>query len=159
MFASPQAEHQRLDPLVGDWTFEMESFMGPDQAPSKTTGKVTTRSLGGLWIITENEMPNPEGGTWRSIMTLGYDPQSGRYLGTFVASMMTFLWTYNGNFDASGRSLVLDTEGPRMDQPGMAKYQDIIELVDNDHWILKSQLLQDDGTWQQFMTSHHRSVK
>jgi Protein of unknown function (DUF1579) len=37
MFAEPQAEHQWLQQLAGDWTTEAECAMGPDQPPTKTT--------------------------------------------------------------------------------------------------------------------------
>ncbi len=44
----------------------------------------------------------PDGSTSRSIMTLGLiDPQQKRFVGTFIASMMTHLWVYNGAFDES----------------------------------------------------------
>lgn len=156
MFAQPQAEHQWLAPLVGDWNVESECKMGPDQPPQKNTGRVTCRILGGLWLIAEGTTPSPEGGEWNSIITLGYDPKARRYVGTFVASMMTYLWQYVGSVDESGRRLILDAEGPSFDQTGMAKYQDIIEIVSDDHWILSSQILGTDGQWLQFMTAHHR---
>jgi len=35
----------------------------------------------------EKEMP--DGGTGKTVMTLGYDPQNNRYVGTFIGSMMT----------------------------------------------------------------------
>ena len=91
-------------------------------------------------------------------MTLGFDPQKDRYLGTFVGSMMTHLWIYDGQLDGSGRRLVPDVEGPKFDGSGMAKYQDIVEIVGRDHWILKSQMLGDDGQWHQFMEGHHHRM-
>jgi len=38
----------------------------------------------------------------------------------------------------------------------MAKYQDIIEFVDDDHRILSSQVLGTDGQRQPFMKAHYR---
>jgi hypothetical protein len=42
------------------------------------------------------------------------------------------------------------------DEGKLAKYQDVIEVVSDDHRILTSQVLAEDGQWQRFMTSHHR---
>ena len=160
MNAEPQKEHQWLQKLVGKWTFEGECIMGPDQPPSKHTGSETVRSIGGLWTVGEGTGAGPDGGQMTSIMTLGYDPQTKRFVGTFIASMMTHLWIYNGTLDAAGKVLTLDTEGPDFSGgPNLVKYQDIIEFVSDDHRILKSQLVGPDGKWNHFMTAHYRRHK
>jgi hypothetical protein len=156
MHTQPQKEHHWLDQLIGEWVYESECGMGPDQPPSKTKGTEIVRSLGGLWTIAEGEGEMPDGDTGKTIMTLGYDPQTNRYLGTFIGSMMTHLWVYSGSLDAAEKVLTLDTEGPNFSDGAMTKYQDIIEFVSNDHRILRSQILGDDGNWQQFMTAHYR---
>jgi hypothetical protein len=93
-------------------------------------------------------------------MTLGYDPQTERFVGTFIASMMTHLWPYNGALDATGKVLTLDSEGPSFAGDGtMAKYQDIIEFINDDHRTLSSQVLGPDGQWQPFMKAHYRRKK
>ena len=73
--------------------------------------------------------------------------------------MMTFLWSYSGSLDESGKSLVLDAEGPSFTGNGTAKYQDRIEFVNDDHRVLTSQALGEDGQWHQFMTAHYRRKK
>jgi hypothetical protein len=158
MNAEPQHEHRWLEKLVGEWTFESECSMGPDQAPSKFNGSEVVRSLGGLWVIAEGQGEMPDGGTATTIMTLGYDPQRTSYVGTFVASMMTHLWSYNGSLDAAEKVLTLDTEGPSFSGEGksLAKYQDVIELLSDDHRLLTSRLLGEDGQWHQFMAAHYR---
>lgn len=160
MFEKPEKEHQWLDQFAGQWSFEGECSMGPDQPPMKSTGKVSARSLGGMWIIIETESPDPEGNVWTSLMTLGYDLKKKQYVGTFYGSMGSYLWHYTGQLDAAGRVLTLDTEGPRFDhQEGLSKYQDIVEVVSPDHWILRSQILTDDGAWQPFMRADYRRVE
>ncbi len=156
MDAQPQKEHQWLDRFLGKWTYESEYSMGPDQPPSNSKGFEVVRSLGGLWTIGEGEGEMPDGGTGKTLMTLGYDPQSDRYIGTFIGSMMTHLWIYNGSLDATEKVLTLDTEGPNFSQSAMAKYKDIIEFVSDDHRVLTSQILGEDGNWNQFMTAHYR---
>jgi hypothetical protein len=152
----PQKEHQWLNRLVGEWTFEAQADMGPDQAPITSTGTETVRSIGGLWTVAESEGEMPDGRVGTNIMTLGFDPQAKRFVGTFIGSMMSHLWLYSGSLDASGRILTLDTEGPNLDLAAMATYQDMIEIVSDDHRILSSRIRREDGTWHQFMTAHYR---
>lgn len=156
MQVSLQKEHQWLEKFIGEWTYESECSMGSEQPPSKFLGVEVVRSLGGLWTIGEGEGEMPDGSIGKTIMTLGYDPQSDRYIGTFIGSMMTHLWIYNGSLDADRKILTLDTEGLNFSESAMTKYQDIIEFVSDDHRILKSQILDDDGNWNHFMTAHYR---
>jgi hypothetical protein len=157
MMAEPAKEHHWLQRMVGEWTFEGECMMGPDQPPVKSGGQCVTRSLGGLWTLSEGSGEMPGGGEMESIITLGYDPAKGKFVGTFIASMMTHLWLYEGSLDASGKVLTLDAEGPSMTGDGsMAKYQDIITVQNDDHWILSSQIQGQDGQWMKFMTAHYR---
>ncbi|WP_435009404.1 DUF1579 domain-containing protein [Tundrisphaera lichenicola] len=160
MHEEPCAEHKWLDRLVGRWVSESECNMGPDQPPITSTGKVTFRSLGGLWVMGEGEGEMPDGGTMSSVITLGYDPRAGRFVGTFIASMMTYLWPYAGSLDDDRKVLTLDSEGPSFSSPdAMAKYQDIIEVIDDDHWVLSSRFQDDEGRWNSFMKAAHRRAE
>ena len=160
MKAEPQKEHQWLQQLVGEWTSEAECSMGPGQPSTKSYGTERVRMVGGLWMVGEGQGEMPGGGTATMIMTLGYDPQKKKYLGTWIGSMMTHMWHYDGEMDASGRILTLSAEGPSMAGDGtMAKYQDIIEIKSKDHRTLSSRVLGPDGTWNHFMTAHYRRKK
>ena len=157
MKPEPRAEHQWLQKLVGEWTSEGEANMGPGKPPEKFKSSERVRSLGGLWVLGESTGDMPGGGTADMVITLGYDPQRGRFVGTWIGSMMTWLWTYDGWLDAAKNRLTLDAEGPSMADDGkLAKYRDTIEFKGDDHRILTSQVLTADGQWNQFMTAHYR---
>ena len=130
--------------------------MGPDQPPMKATGTESVRSIGGLWTMGEGHGQMPDGGPATTIMTLGYDPQKKQFVGTFIGSMMTYLWIYEGSLDAAEKALTLHAEGPSCTGDGtMAKYKDVLEVVSSDHRTLTSHLLGDDGQWKTFMTAHY----
>jgi hypothetical protein len=160
MKTEPRKEHQWLQKLVGEWTFEGEATMEPGQPPAKSTGTESVRSLGDLWFLAEGQGEMPGGGPATMMMTLGYDPQKKRYVGTWIGSMMTHLWVYDGELDAAERVLTLEAEGPNMAAEGkMAKYKDVIEFKGDDHRVLTSHMLGDDGKWNQFMTANYRRKK
>jgi hypothetical protein len=160
MFAEPQKEHKWLHKLVGEWTYESEVMMGPDQPAEKAEGTESVRSLGGLWILAERNMTVPSG-PMTTLETLGYDPQKQCYVGTFIASMMTHLWIYDKvELDASGRVLTLSAEGPSCAGDGTTgKYRDVITFESDDHRTLTSFMQGENGEWNQFMTAHYRRQK
>jgi hypothetical protein len=157
MQVEPQKEHQWLQQLVGDWTFESDCIMGPDAPPMKSTGSDHSHMLGELWALCEWEHQMPEGPAGKSLMTLGFDPDSKRFVGTFVSSMMTYMWTYDGELDPNGKVLTLNAEGPSFAGDGsMANYQDIIEITGPNERHMYSQALGPDGKWNRFMTMNIR---
>ncbi len=150
-----QKEHDWLHQMIGTWNMESECKMGENDAPIKTKAREVVKSLGGLWTCAEGEMLDTNEGV-QSVMTLGYDPISKAFVGTFVASCMAYLWVYRGQLDSSGATLTLDTEGPSFSGEGLAKYQDIITIHSKDHRTLESQIQSADGSWTKFMLAHYR---
>ncbi|TVQ61823.1 MAG: DUF1579 domain-containing protein [Phycisphaerales bacterium] len=161
MFAKPQKEHEWLQKLIGEWTFEAECDMGPDQPKTKHGGTEHVRSLGGLWIVADGKGPMPDGeGEANMMLTLGYDPEKKCYVGSWVGSMMTNMWTYKGHINDAGTTLTLETEGPNMMEPGKtARYREAIEFNNNDHRVFTSSAQGPDGKWVTFMTCHYRRTK
>lgn len=151
----PTPEHAWLERLVGCWTYEADCSMGPGQPPTKTSGRWDVRPLGGFWVIADGEGASPDGETHRSVMTLGYDPQAKRFVGTFIASMMSKLWIYDGAFDDDGR-LVLAATGPSFAGEGEALYHDIIEAGEDGRFRFLSRIQGSDGGWTEFMTADYR---
>lgn len=152
-----QQEHQWLQKLVGEWTCKIEAKTGGDRPPEKSTGIENVRSLGGLWVVAEGQGEMPGCGAATTMMTIGYDPQKQRYIGSWVGSMMTYLWLYDGELDASKNILTLNSEGPSMADDGkMAKYKDVIEFKSDNHRVMTSHVLGDDGKWHQFMTANYQ---
>jgi hypothetical protein len=160
MTAEPQKQHEWLKRLVGEWIMESEAPAEPGQEPEKLTGVETVRTLGDIWVVFEGRGQMPGGCEGTTLMTLGYDPQKGRFVGTWHGSMMTNLWVYDGELDAAELELRLDSEGPSFSGDGtIDKYRDVIEVVDDDHRRLKGHVLGADGQWNHFMTASYRRKK
>lgn len=131
--------------------------MGPGKPPAKSRGTERVRPLGGLWIIAEAEIEMPGSGAGQSVMSLGYDPRKKRFVGTWIGSMMSNMWVYEGTLDEEGRVLTLDTEGPAMSDEGKTgRYRDIIEFDGGDRRVMRSTALGDDGTWREFLRAEYR---
>ncbi len=129
--------------------------MEPGKPPVKITGTETVRAFGDAWIVSEGKAQTPDG---QHIIMLGYNPQKRRFVGTFVDSGTPHLWVYDGSL--AGDTLTLESEGPSMADDGtMATYRDVIEIVSDDHWVLRSLMPGDNGSWQEFMAMHNYRKK
>lgn len=151
----PQREHEWLQQLVGEWVSEMAAN---DQGKEFVmTGTQTVRAVGDIWIVGEGRDTSGGADCGTSIISLGYDPQKQRFVGTWFGTMMTNLWVYEGTLDADERVLTLACEGPRFTDPAvLAPYTDVIEIKDKDTWTLSGRTKGDDGQWVTFCTTTHR---
>jgi len=157
MKVDAQAEHRWLHRLVGDWISEGEAVMGADKPPARWKSVELVRSLGGVWILAEGQAETPDGSESTTIMTLGYDPRKKRFVGTFIGSMMSNLWVYDGALDEAKKVLTLDTEGPNLAAEGTtAKFHDVIELKSDEERALSSYMQTANGEWQRIMTATYR---
>ncbi len=149
-----EKEHEWLQRFVGEWVSETEAIPAPGQPAFTTTGTETVRSLG-IWVIAENAMGAPMSMT--GLLTIGYNPQEKKFVGTWIDSMTSHLWTYEGSLDPAGKILTLEAEGPSFVDPAKTcRYRDAIELKSDDHKVLTSSVLGADGEWQRFLTVNYR---
>ena len=153
----PTADHGWLHRMLGEWRYESECSMGPGQPTAKAKGTERVRSLG-YWVVGESEGEMPGGGPARWIISMGWDPVSQRFRGTFIGSMMPHMFVYDGWLEADGRTLMLEAEGPSMTGEGTALYRDSVEMVGDDTRILRSAVKAPDGTWTTFMTGHFQRI-
>lgn len=155
----PTQEHAWLDKFIGEWTTESKAIMGSDQPPMQSSGTLTSRKLGGFWVL--NEMKGEwSGEPMTGIQTIGYDEAKKNYVGTWVDSATAFMWQYEGNVDPSGKVLTLEADGPNfVDGNKLTKFQDIYEFKSADEILLTSRMLGTDGKWVTFMTGTAKRVK
>ena len=152
------ADHEWLQALIGTWEFETSWPTTPGQPDGHARGREVVRAVGDLWVVGEASTQMPGDAVEQTMITLGYDPKRNHFVGTFIGSMMTHLWVYEGTLDDSRRVLTLRTTGPDMSGKGDAAYRDIIEVVSADERIMTGNAQQPDGSWQQIMEMRYRRV-
>lgn len=156
MKVEPQEEHRWLEQLVGEWTVSMPDCGEGSEVPAEPWSE-TTRMLHGVWLVSEGKGDQPGGGPATTILTLGFDPARQRFIGSWIGSMMTHMWVYEGTLDPAGKVLTLDTVGPSFEDPSKTtRYQDIITIEDDSNRTLASRYLAEDGTWKPVMTVHYK---
>jgi uncharacterized protein DUF1579 len=151
----PGPEHEWLHQFVGEWETEAEC-RAEGKSPMKSKGTERVRLIGDLWIVAEGQsiiMDKP----MTSILTLGYDSEQKKYVGTWIGSWMTHLWQYRGSLDKSGKTLTLETEGTCPQFPGtMAKFKEVMEVKSRDHRVFTSSMREKDGKWTTIATINYR---
>ena len=140
----PQAEHEFLKRFVGQWEMVSEG------AGMKGEATMESSMLGGLWLVNRSEH-TISGMKLKSLQTIGYDPDTGKYVGTYVDSMMNHLWHYEGSVDESGNKIVLNAKGPSMSGEGTAMYRDAYEFTDDDTIVATASMQGANGEWIVFM--------
>jgi hypothetical protein len=155
-FPQPTKEHQWLQQFVGEWESTAEAMIAPGQPPMTCHGKATSRMIGGFWVVTEGEA-DMMGVKIQSLQTIGYDTAKKKYTGTWIDSMFNYMWQYEGTIDPTGKTLVLEAEGPNMMAGGkLTKFRDAYEFKSNDHIEVTSSMLGEDGKWIEFMKGQLR---
>ena len=151
----PGSEHAWLDQLVGDWSFTA-SAPGCDAVPP---GRETVRSIGGFWIVGEGSGTMPGGTPMTSHLTLGYDPRVRSFVGSWVGSMMPYMFVYEGVLDRTANTLTLDCQGPDFaDLSKSASYREVITIVDAATRTFVSHMEADDGSWTEIMNARYQRV-
>lgn len=147
--AKPRAEHGFLQKMVGRWDVTSQMSAGKPWVED-------VRSIHGMWVIAEGNGEMPDGnGQATTILTLGFDAAKGKYVGSWLGSMMDYLWVYEGDVEPDGNTLSLYTTGPAMDGSGLAEYREQIIFLSEDHRLFNSSAKQPDGSWKQFMEAHY----
>jgi Protein of unknown function (DUF1579) len=155
-FPKPGPEHEWLQQFVGEWEMAMECPMEPAKPTMKSKGTESVRSIDGLWVIAESKSTFMDKRT-TSILTLGYDPDKKKYVGTWVSSCMTYLWKYKGSVDVAAKTLTLETEGPWPQSPGkVSKFKEVMQVKSKDHRVFTSSMQGEDGKWATIVTNNYR---
>lgn len=157
-FPEPQKEHAWLQQFVGEWEADVEMNM-PGMPPSTSKGTESTRAIGGFWVLAENKgtmLDKP----FTGLLTLGYDPEKKQFIGTWVDSMTSHLWVYEGTLNEAGTMLTLNSEGPCPTAPGkLSKFKETIEFKSKDHKVFTSSMQDENGKWVTGGTIDYRRAK
>lgn len=144
-------EHRFLEKLVGAWTVTSDDVGNGQQWTE------VVRSLHGTWFVAEGNGEMPDGsGPATTVLTLRYSAAKGKYIGTWIGSMMDHLWVYEGEVSPDGKVLSLYTRGPDCQGGGGEQdYREEIAFIDGDTRTFTSFAKQPDDTWQQLMQARY----
>jgi len=130
-YAAPGDQHRMLAKLAGNWTTRTKGWMDPQTPPMESEG--TCRQsvlLDGRYLqqVYESDMM---GTPFTGINLLAYDNFTGKYMSTWIDSMSTGIYFFEGEADADGRRV---TQLCRYEDPvkGPCHWRSVTRFVDDD---------------------------
>jgi len=107
----PSEEHKIVMKDVGEWTIEGKLLLPQGFQEFKGEEKVT--AIGQFWTVSHHSS-DIMGGLQGS-STIGFDPISGKFVGTWVDSFQPAVTHMKGSYDKSTKTMTYDTTGIGMD--------------------------------------------
>jgi len=141
--AKPGENHKLLAHSVGNWTYKVKMWMGPDTnaAPMESSGSATVReTMGGRFFVSDHtgkmQMPGADGKMmdmeFKGMAVEGYDNVKKKFVSSWINNMGTGIMNSEGTYDANSKTLTYHAESEMM--PGMkTKIREVIKITDNDH--------------------------
>lgn len=138
---TPSPEHSVLMKDVGQWTFTGK-MITPDGF-QEFKGEESVKTVGKFWTV--SDYSSDVFGGLKGSATVGFDPTTKKFVGTWVDSFMPFPTKMTGTFDKETNMMTYMTTGIGMDgKPMPGKI--VIHYKDSDHHTFK--MMQKDPTGQ-----------
>jgi len=143
--AKPNENHQRMQKLVGTWSYTTKWWMSPDAPPNESAGTTVTKSvMDGRYLLSDHtgkmQMPGPDGKPmdmeFKGMAIEGYDNAKKKYVASWIDNMGTGIMNLEGTYDRAAKTLTYLADYEPM--PGMkTKIKEVMTWVDNDHHRLE----------------------
>jgi hypothetical protein len=131
--ATPGAFHKLLAEMAGSWSVKSKWWMDPNDPPMESTGTSEKKMvLDGrfLWQEFSGDMM---GGPFAGIGFTGYDNHTQKFVSTWMDSMGTGIYYFEGSVGGPGGKTI--TQTCNYDDPvrGLLKWRHVTRIVDRNH--------------------------
>ncbi|WP_243688081.1 DUF1579 domain-containing protein [Geotalea toluenoxydans] len=129
--ATPGAPHRLLSRMAGSWNARMKSWMEPDKPPTETTGACEQKMVLDGRFLQQEFSGDMMGSPFNGIGFMGYDNNTKKFVSTWMDTMGTGIYLFEGDMGADERSI---TQVSRYDDPiqGPMEWRSVTRIVDND---------------------------
>ncbi|HUJ89283.1 MAG TPA: DUF1579 domain-containing protein [Syntrophorhabdales bacterium] len=130
--ATPGIPHKQLAGLVGSWSTKTRTWLEPDKPPMEGTGTCEQKMLLDgryLWQEYNGEMVgSPSSG----INLIGYNNHTGKYVSTWIDSMSTGIYYFEGTAGEDGKTI---TQESSYEDPvrGPMTWRSVMRIVDTNN--------------------------
>ena len=111
---TPGDAHKALEPLVGEWTAEVKSWMAPDGPPVESKGTAKAEWAMNGRFVREEFSGDIMGKPFHGMSLTGYDNLKQKYNSLWVDDMSTAIFTSAGTAAEGGKVITFES---KMDCP------------------------------------------
>ncbi len=127
---TPGAPHEMLAGLAGKWTTKTKAWMDSDQPPMEGTGTCEQKMLLGGRYLQQEYTGEMTGSPFTGINVIGYDNHTKKYVSTWIDSMSTGIYYFEGTASEDGKTI---TQESRYNDParGPTVWRSVTRIVDD----------------------------
>ena len=124
------APHKLLANLSGSWTTKTTAWMSPDEPPVEGTGTCEQKMILDGRYLQQEYTGEMMGSPFTGINLIGYDNHTKKYESTWIDSMSTGIYYFEGRASADGRTI---TQESNYDDPvrGPTVWRSVTRIVDD----------------------------
>lgn len=128
--AIPGAPHKLLARMEGSWNTRTKSWMEPGKPPEESIGVCEQKMILGGRFLQQECTGEMAGSPFNGIGFTGYDNHTKQFVSTWMDSMGTGIYFFEGPASADGKSF---TQKSRYDDPvkGRMEWRSVCKLVDD----------------------------
>lgn len=129
--AVPGRPHKLFATLEGHWTTRTRMWMEPDKLPVETTGSCEQKMLLGGRYLQQEYTGDMAGEKFSGVNLIGYDNFTKKYVSTWIDSMSTGIYCFEGGASEDGRTI---TQEAHYEDPvrGPLTWRSTSRIVDHD---------------------------
>ncbi len=103
--STPGKGHERLEPLIGKWTYSMKWWKDPNAEPEISTGTSEAQWILGGRFVKEKVNGTAMGQPFEGIGFVGYDNVKDEYVSIWMDNMSTGIMKAKGSYDEATHTL------------------------------------------------------
>ena len=146
--------HKMLTAGAGTWEGTMTTYMmGETSMPARET----VVAVGEFWTHANFECEFM-GMPYNGMGALGYDPDKGKFVGTWIDNMTTSLTTMEGDYDPDSRKLTMHWMGPDMAGNMVPHYSENVRSEDGNGYAMTFFIGEGDAATKQMKIEMTRTA-
>jgi hypothetical protein len=127
---TPGAPHKVLASMAGSWNTKTKAWMEPNKPPMESTGTCEQKMLLGGRYLQQEYNGEMMGSPFTGVNLIGYDNHTKKYVSTWIDSMSTGIYYFEGTASADGKTI---TQESSYDDPvrGPMVWRSVTRIVDD----------------------------